>query len=331
MPVAAILPSLIRSLPPIARSHHAHSPALRRWVASASAQAEKQQREYRLRRALFNGSEDRKLAAALRVGADSVVFDLEDGVAYPRKAEARVKVRGALDTFDLGKSEKAVRINSVGSGLEVDDMNAILPSPNLQAIVIPKCQTAQDVLFVADMVDRIAPESNRANVRFIVCVESALGLLNLREIAGADPRVDGIVFASEDYCADTGIRRTPSRRELQYARQCVSAHASAAGVQAIDLVCMDYKSEKVLEEECTEGREWGFTGKQAIHPLQVPLIHQHFSPTPAEIERAGRIVAGFAEHVAKGVGAFTLDGKMIDMPVVKWAEKVLAQDRFIKS
>ncbi|KAJ3331153.1 hypothetical protein HDU93_009918, partial [Gonapodya sp. JEL0774] len=156
----ARLPSSIT----IPRSHTGRVALVSRCLATAAGGAvgkEEGKREYRLRRALFNvpGSEDRKLAASLRIGADSVVFDLEDGVAYHRKAEAREKVYKALETFDLGKSEKAVRINSVGSGLEVDDLNAVLPSPNLQAIVIPKCQTADDVRFVAGMVDRVAPES----------------------------------------------------------------------------------------------------------------------------------------------------------------------------
>ncbi|KAJ3087373.1 hypothetical protein HK102_011228, partial [Quaeritorhiza haematococci] len=131
--------------------------------------------------------------------------------------------------------------------------------------------------------------------------------------------------AAEDYCADLGLIRTPSRLEMLHARQSVVTAAAAYGLQSIDLVCVDFKSDEVLEEECTEGRQWGFTGKQAIHPKQVPLIQKHFAPAPADVERATRIMQGYEEHLAKGIGAFNLDGKMIDMPVVKWAQKLLAR------
>ncbi|KAI9015538.1 Pyruvate/Phosphoenolpyruvate kinase-like domain-containing protein [Hyaloraphidium curvatum] len=277
------------------------------------------------------GSDDRKLQSSLKSAADTIVYDLEDGVAINRKGEAREKVFNALETFDIGKREKAVRINSVGSGLEVDDLSVILRSKNLRAIVIPKVQSASDVLFVARMIDAVAPESNRQNVRLLAAIESAMGILNLREISTSEPRMDGLIFASEDYCADVHCTRTPSRTEMQYARQALVTHAAAFGLQAIDLVCVDYQNDATLEEECNEGRQWGFTGKQAIHPRQVDIIQRVFAPSSKDVEYAKRIVDGFDEFVRKGVGAFTLDGKMIDAPVVKWAQKIIARDSFIRS
>ncbi|ORZ41351.1 Pyruvate/Phosphoenolpyruvate kinase-like domain-containing protein [Catenaria anguillulae PL171] len=265
-------------------------------------------RPERVRRSLFNvpGSDERKMAKAKTLGADSIVFDLEDGVPMDRKGSARQLVFDALESFDLGHRERAVRINAVGSGLEVDDLNVILHSTRLQCIVIPKVNTASDVQFVDRMIDSIAPESNRPNIRLIACIESAMGLLNLREIASSSPRLDALVYASEDLCADMGMVRTASRLELLYSRSAVVTAACAYGLQAIDLVCIDYKDHDVLSEECREGRQMGFTGKQAIHPGQIDGIQKHFSPTEAEVQRATKIVEGYREYVAKGKGALCL-------------------------
>jgi len=284
-------------------------------------------RKYIKRRALFNvpGSEDRKILASLRTNADSIVFDLEDGVAFNRKKEAREKVFNALEKYDLGNREKAVRINCVSSGLAEEDLKSVLPSSKLEALVVTKVNSENDIHFVCDMIDHLAPENVRKNIRLIACVESAKSLINLKSICTSDPRVDALVFASEDYCADTGMIRTRSRKELMYAREALVAHAHAFNLQAIDLVCQDYKDDDILREECQEGREFGFTGKQAIHPRQIDIIQEMFSPSPKDLEYARRILDGYKKHTSKGIGAFVLDGKMIDQPVVKWAEKLISR------
>ncbi|ORX56945.1 Phosphoenolpyruvate/pyruvate domain-containing protein [Hesseltinella vesiculosa] len=229
----------------------------------------------------------------------------------------------ALEASEHGKAEKAVRINAVGSGFELDDLNVILHTKRLQAIVIPKVQDARDIQFVSKMIDAVAIDSQKERVKLIASIESARGIMNLKEIANADERLDALVFAAEDYCADLGLIRTPSRKELMYARQSVVAAAGAYGLQAIDLVCVDYQNEATLLEECKEGREFGFHGKQAVHPQQIDIIQRTFLPDDADIARAARILEMAELHASKGVGAFDLDGKMIDMPVVKWAEKVI--------
>ncbi|KAL0084888.1 Pyruvate/Phosphoenolpyruvate kinase-like domain-containing protein [Phycomyces blakesleeanus] len=271
------------------------------------------------------GSDERKIYKSISIGADCVVYDLEDSVPSSKKGTARHLVLDALEASEHGKAEKAVRINAIGSGLELDDLNVILHSKRLQAIVIPKVQSAKDIQFVSRMIDSVAIESQRERIRLIALVESALGIMNIREIATADPRLDALIFASEDYCADVGITRTESRKELLFARQMLVTAATAYGLQAIDLVCVDYQDQKVLLEECNEGRTFGFAGKQAIHPGQVEIIQQTFLPDPAEVERATKIIEGNEIHNAKGLGAFNLDGKMIDMPVVKWAQKILTR------
>lgn len=131
-----------------------------------------------------------------------------------------------------------------------------------------------------------------------------------------------------DYFKD--LIRTPSRREMLFARSAIVTAAVANELQSIDLVCLEYTNDATLETECKEGRELGFTGKQAIHPRQLDIIHQSFSPRPQEIEYAMKIVQGYEAHAKQGFGAFGLDGKVVDMPVVKWAQRCLAKANKLK-
>ncbi|KAI8099536.1 Pyruvate/Phosphoenolpyruvate kinase-like domain-containing protein [Halteromyces radiatus] len=281
------------------------------------------QQEARSRRALFYvpGSDERKIHKSISIGADCVVYDLEDSVSANKKGIARQQTIDALEASEHGKAEKAVRINAIGS----DDLNVILHSKRLQAIVIPKVQSAKDIQFVSRMIDAVAVDSQKQRIRLIASVESALALMNIKEIATADERLDALIFAAEDYCADLGLIRTPSRKEMLYARQTIVNAAGAYGLQAIDLVCVDYQNEQVLLDECKEGREFGFSGKQAIHPAQIDIIQKHFLPDEIDINRAAKILEKYQSYSTKGIGAFELDGKMIDMPVVKWADKVIGK------
>lgn len=228
-----------------------------------------------------------------------------------------------LEASEHGKAEKAVRINAVGSGFELDDLNIILRSSRLQAILIPKVQSAKEVQFVSRMIDTVAPEITRKNIMLIAAVESALGIMQLKEISTSDPRLDALVFAAEDYTADVGLIRTRERKEMLYARSALVTAAKAYNLQAIDLVCIDYKDQDILREECIEGRQMGFDGKQAIHPGQIDIIQQEFMPSEKDIDNAVKILNGYAEAVRSGKGAYGLEGeggtKMIDMPVVKAA------------
>ncbi|KAJ1961979.1 hypothetical protein GGI12_002935 [Dipsacomyces acuminosporus] len=267
-------------------------------------------------------SEERKIQKSLTSKADCVMYDLEDGVALNRKGLARELVLNAL-AANNNKTELGVRINAIGTGLELDDLNVVLRSDKLNTVLIPKVESAKDIHVVSHLIESIAPSQTRDNIKIIASIESALGLMNIREIATASKRVDALLFAAEDYCSDTGITRTPSRKELYYARSTVATAAHAFKLQAIDMVCMDFKNTEVLKDECTEGAQMGFTGKQAIHPAQVDVVQEHFLPPEDIVFRAWRIVKGYQRHYELGKGAFDLDGKAIDMPVVKWAYKVL--------
>jgi citrate lyase beta subunit len=151
--------------------------------------------------------------------------------------------------------------------------------------------------------------------------------MNLREIAQASPRLTALMFGAEDYAASVGATRTERGEEVLYARSAVVAAAAAYGLDAIDLVRFDLADPAGLEAECRFGRQLGYAGKMAIHPGQLDVINRAFAPSPDEIARAAQIVAAAEQHQAAGLGAFALDGRMIDAPVIKAAENVLARAR----
>ena len=293
----------------------------------------------RPRRSLLSvpGSDPRKIEKALTLeknhqqAADAVVLDLEDGVAMDKKIEARQLVTEALQNGDFGKAEVCVRINALETGkLALDDMMAILPQPALQTIVVPKMEHAADVHFVRRLVHMTTNGSR--DIRILGAIESARGLLNLEEIAQAGTQrsmpscayLDALIFASEDYCADLELIRTVPAKEMLYARSRLVTVAKAYGLQAIDMVHIDFRNMEDLERECQEGREMGFTGKQAIHPAQLETIHRSFVPTPKDLEFARRCVQEYeTATTTRGKGACIVDGTVVDAPVYKWAIKLL--------
>ncbi|CAJ1970164.1 unnamed protein product [Cylindrotheca closterium] len=282
----------------------------------------------RPRRSLFScpGAAPKFITKTQTLGADAVVLDLEDGVALEKKKDARILVTETLQNkgASFGNSELCVRINSLDTGrLALEDLQSVLPCERLDAIVLPKVEKASDVAFVSQMMDSLSP-ANR-DVRIIAAIESALGLLNLREIAAtsSEGRLDALVFASEDYCADLEAIRTDSATELLFARSQLVTTAKAYGLQAIDMVHIQFRDLEALEDECQRGRELGFTGKQAIHPSQVDTIHRAFSPSKKDVNFATLVVDEYQKTTAEGQGACVVDGMVVDFPVYKWAVKIL--------
>lgn len=168
-------------------------------------------------------------------------------------------------------------------------------------------------------------------IRLITFVETAVGLLNFKavceEIHSLGPKVglhhDGVVFGSDDFCASIGATRTKDARELLYARQKVVVTAKAFGLQAIDLVYIDYKDVEGLRQQAREGALMGFTGKQVIHPGQVQAVQEEFSPSQERVQWAKELIAAFDQHQKEGKGAFTFRGSMIDMPSLKQAQNII--------
>jgi citrate lyase subunit beta-like protein len=251
-------------------------------------------------------------------------MDMEDGVAMSRKTEARAVIAQAMKELDFDVSERCIRINSIGSGMESYDLVAALAT-NPDAIVVPKVESADQVRWVSDHIEAYEVSSSQdiGSVRLLVGVETAKGILNLRKIAEADRRLEAIIFGAEDYAASIGARRTKEATEVLYARQSVITACIANDLQAIDMVYIDFRDLDGLRTEAEQGAGWGFSGKQVIHPNQVPVVQEAFTPSEEEIRYAKRVVETFEASQREGRGAYALDGKMIDMPLLKNARKVL--------
>ncbi len=280
----------------------------------------------RARRALLYmpGNDRHKIQKAISLDVDCICMDMEDGVAINRKAQARQVIAQALQELDFGRSERLVRINSIGSGMEQDDLQAVLKyKPD--GIVIPKVEHGEQVHWASEQIGRAGFSKNE--VGLIVIVESALGIIKLAEIAGQDERLQAIIFGAEDLAGDIGAVRTKEGWEVFYARSALVTHAAAFGLQAIDQVYVDFKDIAGLQQEALSGVALGFAGKQVIHPNQVKPVQEAFTPSDREIEQALQIMEAAAQQQAAGFGAFAIDGRMIDAPIVKMAERMLDRAR----
>ena len=277
------------------------------------------------RRALLYmpGDNWKMITKSITLGVDSICMDMEDGTAINKKAEARETIAKALRELDFGSSEKLARINSVGSGWEQDDIDAVLPF-HPDGIVIPKVESFEQVEWASRIIETAELKYGWPvnSVRVLIGVETAKGILNLKEIA-AHPRLDAIIFGGEDFAASIGAVRTRDAVELLYARQAVIVACTAFDLQPIDIVTIDYKDIEALRIESEFGARLGFVGKQIIHPAQVESVQKAFTPSDEAIAYAKRIVETFEASQKEGKGAYSLDGKMIDMPLLKNAKKVL--------
>ena len=281
------------------------------------------------RRALLYmpGDDWKKITKALTLSVDCICMDMEDGVALNCKTEARATIARALQELDFGASEKLARINAVGTGLEKDDIQAVLPY-RPDGIVIPKVESLEQIQWGSLIIESAELDNGWPvnSVRVLVGVETAKGILNLGEIA-SHPRLDGIIFGGEDFAASIGAKRTEDAIELSYARQAVVTACAAFGLQAIDIVTIDFKDIERVRREAEFGAGLGFSGKQIIHPNQVAPVQEAFTPDDESIAYAKRLVEAFETHQKEGKGAFALNGQMIDMPLVKNAQKVLERAR----
>ncbi|KIV99524.1 hypothetical protein, variant [Verruconis gallopava] len=290
-----------------------------------------------VRRALLYvpGSSRKFLDKSRNLKVDNVTYDLEDSVTPGKKAEARKTLRDFLHQDRAeGITEQAVRINAVETGMALDDLSEVLKAPNLDAIVVPKVDRPSDLHFVTDVIRHVLPERHPSTldassnpIKLIALIESAKSLSNLNDICKASPYLSGLVFAAEDFAKDMSLTRTPSLTEFLYARSAIATAARAHDLPStIDLVCTAFRGEeglRTLQEECEGGKRLGFNGKQCIHPTQVEIAQRIFSPSEKEVEWAVRVVIADEKADAQGRGAWTLDGAMIDVPVVRKAKNIV--------
>jgi citrate lyase subunit beta / citryl-CoA lyase len=281
----------------------------------------------RLRRSrlYLPGNEPKYFINAGLHGPDAVILDLEDSVHHAEKDAARLLVRNTLRAVDFGAAERMVRINQLPLGIA--DLEAIVPqSPDL--ILIPKVEIAAQVAEVDGAITRVAKGAGVTRPIWLMPIlESALGIENALAIATASERIAGITIGLEDYTADLGVVKTPQGSESLFARQRVVNAAHAALVQAIDSVYGDAADMDGLYRWGEASRAMGFEGMGCIHPMQIEIIHRAFAPSPAELEKALKIVAAFEEAQGRGLGVVSLGSKMIDAPVVQRAVKLVARAR----
>jgi citrate lyase subunit beta/citryl-CoA lyase len=269
------------------------------------------------------GNREHMLERARDAGADVIVIDLEDAVPSDEKKTARKFVKSWLPKLAAGGQAVFVRVNGIDTGMTRDDVMAVVRR-GLAGVVLPKAQQAQDLrdldvlLREAEMANKVRP----GDVRTIPIIESARGLLRCEDIARASDRIAALAIGGEDYTAELGVPRTAAA--LAHVRYTLVQVAVAYALAAIDTPYTDVKDSVGLAKETALVKSIGFKGKFVIHPGQVAAVNRAFTPGRGEIAEARRIVAAAAEAAAAGRGAISVDGRMVDAPVVERARRVLA-------
>ncbi len=252
---------------------------------------------------------------------NAIILDLEDSVAPTKKMEARYLVRNALRQVNFHGAERMVRINQIPEGL--DDLKFIIPH-NVQVILIPKCEDAQqirDLEMEIDVIKKVAKQDNK--IFLMPILENALGIEKAYEIASSSNNLVAMAIGLEDYTANIGTRRTREGLESFFARTRLINACKAAGIQPIDSVYSDVGDMQGLHDHVRVSKSLGFEGMGVIHPRQIKVIHEGFAPDEEEIDKAKKVVNAFIEAKEKGLGVVALGTKMIDPPVVKRAERTI--------
>lgn len=280
----------------------------------------------RLRRTMMfvPGANAAMLRDAPLFGADSIMFDLEDSVSLKEKDTSRALVHFALKTFDYSSVETVVRVNGLDSCGALDIEAVVLAGVNV--IRLPKTETAQDIIDVEAVIERVERENGIevGRTRMMAAIESAEGVLNARDIAKASKRLIGIALGAEDYVTNMKTRRYPDGQELFFARSMILHAARAAGIAAIDTVYSDVNNTEGFQNEVRMIKQLGFDGKSVINPRQIPLVNEIYTPTKKEIDHAKQVIWAIREAESKGSGVISLNGKMVDKPIVERAERVIA-------
>lgn len=269
-------------------------------------------------------SNPKMLFTAMIYKPDCILFDLEDSVAYHEKNAARDLMVEALKAIDYETCEVFVRINPLYTEFGVDDVKALVPA-GLTRIRLPMCEAKVDVLRMCALLDEVeeAHGIEKGTVKLQCAIETPLGVHNSLEIAQASDRIVSISFGAEDFTRTLGVDRTKEGRELFFARSQVVMNAKLAGVDAIDTVFADIGDIEGFEREVKDAKNLGFAGKSCVHPSQVSLVHDVFTPTKAEIDSAVKIIEASGDADIERGGVILVDGKMIDIPVIDKAKRVL--------
>lgn len=280
------------------------------------------------------GNRQRMIEKSLGTAVDSIMMDIEDGVAPAEKDAARQQIAACLDQVatrlktepQLRTPARYVRINAVGHERSRDDLAAVVRM-GLEGLVVPKVETAEQIQSVAQLLDRREPEVGleKGSVQLLCALESPKGLFNAYPIATASPRVIGLLFGAEDFSREIGLplRREGEARDLIYARSSLVTAAAYAHVQSVDGVWPDLQDTEGLKAFALQARQLGFSGMSLIHPSQADTVNAAFSPTADDIDYARRVLKAFDEARARGEGAVAFGGQLLDLPIVDRARRAL--------
>ncbi len=269
------------------------------------------------------GTRERSFAKAVTSGADAVILDLEDSVAPARKEEAREAVARFVASESAKSCRLLVRINGVDTAYFTDDLRLVCGLRSVAGVLVPKVEASAAVRVVAQALGGAGEDVNSRRLVYPI-VETARGILTAAEIVQADARVAGLIFGAEDLTAELQVPRTVEGEELLFARSQVVIAAAAGRVDAIDAVLTDLEDEAALRRDCQRARALGFRAKLAVHPCQVRVINEAFSPTAEEIVLARQIVEKHREADERGEGAVRLGAAMLDRPVLLRALRAIA-------
>ncbi|MDO5715081.1 MAG: citrate (pro-3S)-lyase subunit beta [Tissierellia bacterium] len=279
----------------------------------------------RLRRTMMflPGNNPSMLADAHIYGPDSIMIDLEDAVSINQKDAARFLVAHALKTVDYGETETVVRINGLDTPFGENDIEAVVRA-GVQVVRLPKTDSAQDIIDVDRIITRVEKEIGReGETLMMAAIESASGVLNAKEIALASPRMMGIALGAEDYVTNLKTTRSKHGWELFAARSQIVLAARNAGIACFDTVFSNLDDMEGFKKEVQFIKDLGFDGKSVIHPKQVAVVNGIYAPTQKEIESSMHIIQGAREAERKGSGVISVDGKMVDAPIIVRAQRTL--------
>ncbi len=277
------------------------------------------------------GNRPNMLERARGFSADIIMVDLEDSVPPGEKVNAREMARQWVPELRQEGRRVMVRVNSLDTGLTRDEVAAVV-GPDLYGISIGKAESAWDLREVERIISPLesAAGLEPGSIRVIPWIENARAIMNVQQLAAASPRIVALAFGAEDYTNDMGIQRTDFGEEVYFPRATVAIAARAAGLASLDSPFVAFRDSEGLERDANTARQLGYTGKFAIHPSQIDTLNRVFSPDPEDVAYARRVLEAWREAEASGRGSLDLDGKMVDVPVVKRAENLVAMAEAIE-